>query len=90
MPDETVQPQDDPFATRTAWSGRMTRAREHDPNSDEAVAEVKEHRERQSYDDNDATAPGKVCELCGSVIADGQPARLRADGGWIHEACPIS
>jgi hypothetical protein len=39
-------------------------------------------------DDNAATAPGKVCELCGSVIAAGQEARLRVDGWWIHEACP--
>jgi hypothetical protein len=68
----------------------MTRFRKHDPNSDEAVAELQEYRERQNYDDNDATAAGKVCELCGSVITDGQPSRLRADGGWIHEACPVS
>jgi hypothetical protein len=40
-------------------------------------------------DDNAATAPGKVCELCGSVITAGQEARLRPDGWWIHEACPI-
>ena len=38
---------------------------------------------------NAATAPGKVCELCGGVIAPGQEARLRVDGEWIHEACPI-
>jgi hypothetical protein len=61
----------------------------HDDDSDEAVAERQEHRSRLSYDENDATAPGKVCELCGSVITAGQQARLRADGGWIHEACPI-
>lgn len=40
-------------------------------------------------DDNAATAPGKVCELCGSVITAGQEARLQVDGEWIHEACPI-
>lgn len=40
-------------------------------------------------DDNAATAPGKICELCGSVITEGQEARLRVDGWWIHEACPI-
>jgi hypothetical protein len=58
--------------------------------SDEAVAERHEHRSRLNYDDNDATAAGKVCERCGSVITAGQQARLRPDGGWIHEACPIS
>lgn len=57
--------------------------------SDEAVAARQEHRRRLSYDDNEATAPGKLCELCGSEITAGQQARLRADGGWIHEACPI-
>jgi hypothetical protein len=62
---------------------------QRDPTSDQAVAERQEHRERLTYDDNDATAPGKVCELCGSVITAGQPARLQVDGRWIHEACPI-
>jgi hypothetical protein len=44
---------------------------------------------RLTQDDNAATAPGKVCELCGSVITAGQEARLRPDGCWIHEECPI-
>ena len=60
-----------------------------DDDSNASVAARAEHRERLTYDDNAATAPGKICELCGSVIAAGQPARLRADGWWIHEACPI-
>jgi hypothetical protein len=57
--------------------------------SDAAIEERREHRERLIYDDNDATAPGKICELCGSEITAGQAARLRADGWWIHEACPV-
>ena len=53
-------------------------------------AEEREDKQgRQVADDNAATAPGKVCELCGSVITAGQEARLRPDGWWIHEACPI-
>ena len=60
-----------------------------DDDSDGAVAARQEHRARLNYDDNDATAPGKVCELGGSVITAGQQARLRPDGRWIHEACPI-
>jgi hypothetical protein len=60
-----------------------------DDDSDGAVAAREEHRERLNYDDNDATAPGEVCELCGSLITAGQQARLRPDGTWIHEACPI-
>ena len=39
--------------------------------------------------DNEAHAPGKVCELCNRAIEAGQDARLRPDGHWIHEACPI-
>ena len=80
----------EPYITGGGWSGDRFRDQEDDANRDEAVAELKEYRERQSYADNDATSAGKVCELCGSVITDGQPSRLRADGGWIHEACPIS
>jgi hypothetical protein len=60
-----------------------------DDDSDGAVAARLEHEQRLNYDDNDATAPGKVCGLCGSVITAGQQARLRPDGSWIHEACPI-
>jgi hypothetical protein len=40
-------------------------------------------------DDNAASAPGKVCELCGAVIKANQEARRRFDGEWIHEACPM-
>jgi len=40
-------------------------------------------------EDHAAHAPGKVCELCNRVIEAGQDARLRVDGNWIHEACPI-
>jgi hypothetical protein len=60
-----------------------------DDDSDRAVAAREEHRERLNYDDNDATAPGKVCALCGSLITAGEQARLRPDGTWIHESCPI-
>jgi hypothetical protein len=40
-------------------------------------------------EDHAAHAPGKVCELCDRVIEAGQDARLRPDGNWIHEECPI-
>jgi len=39
-------------------------------------------------DDNEAHAPGKVCELCGAVIEPGQDVRRRADGNWMHEIFP--
>ena len=38
--------------------------------------------------DNEAHAPGKVCEICGAVITPGQNVRRRADGEWMHEVCP--
>jgi hypothetical protein len=42
----------------------------------------------RAADDNEAQAPGQVCELCGSVITPGQDVRRRADGQWMHEVCP--
>jgi hypothetical protein len=49
--------------------------------------EANEHS--SSADTNAATAPGKVCGLCGALIKANQEARRRVDGEWIHEACPI-
>ena len=57
--------------------------------------EVQEHnraeRELQYLDaeDNEAHASGKVCGRCGAVITADQDARLRADGRWVHEVCPL-
>lgn len=51
--------------------------------------EVRERNPNEPTDDNAASAPGKICELCGAVIRAGQEARRRVNGEWIHEACPI-
>jgi hypothetical protein len=51
--------------------------------------DARERNQNEPTDDNAATAPGKVCELCGAVIKAGQEARRRVSGEWIHEACPI-
>lgn len=57
--------------------------------------EIEEHdqedREVEYLDpeDNEAHAPGEICERCGAVITAGQDARLRPDGHWIHEVCPV-
>ncbi len=40
-------------------------------------------------EDHTAHVPGKVCELCHRVIEAGQDVRVRPDGNWIHEACPL-
>ncbi len=44
---------------------------------------------RSDWDDNELHAAGRVCARCGAVIAPGQDARLRADGQWVHEICPL-
>ena len=56
---------------------------------------VEEHRalrdqdqDGSDADDNEAHAPGNVCERCGAVIKPGEDARRRADGKWVHEVCP--
>jgi hypothetical protein len=48
------------------------------------------HRDAETipYDDNELHAPGGVCDLCGKEIAPGDDVRRRADGKWVHEACP--
>ena len=47
------------------------------------------HEGDSPEDGNAASAPGKVCQLCGAVIKANQEARRRIDGEWIHEACPM-
>ena len=42
------------------------------------------------WDDNEAHAAGQVCARCGAVITAGQDVRLRGDGQWVHEACPVT
>jgi hypothetical protein len=70
-----------------SFTRRLAEAERGRNRADEEEREDK--KGRLVRDDNAATAPGKVCELCGSVITAGQEARLRPDGWWIHEACPI-
>jgi hypothetical protein len=41
------------------------------------------------WDDNELHAAGQVCTRCGAAIQPGQDARLRADGRWVHEICPL-
>ena len=42
------------------------------------------------WDDNELHVTGKVCARCGAAIQPGQDARLRADGQWAHEICPLA
>ncbi len=56
------------------------------PRREHAAGE--EDEDSSAWSDNEAHAPGKVCELCGAVIVSGQDVRRRADGQWMHELCP--
>ena len=56
------------------------------------IAEQKQQEREALFLDaeaNEAHAPaGQVCERCGQVITADQDARMRVDGGWVHEVCP--
>jgi hypothetical protein len=39
-------------------------------------------------EDNEAHAPGQLCERCGARLTPSQDARLRAGGHWVHQVCP--
>jgi hypothetical protein len=88
MPDGNVPYEEEAFRQERVKVRQYDRGI-RDEASDGAVEARGQNRGRRTYDDNEATAPGKVCELCGSVITAGQQARLRPDGWWIHEACPL-
>lgn len=59
-----------------------------DEESKRLAAEDIGESDRDTGEDQYAHAPGKVCEKCGRVILDGQPARLRGEAEWVHDACP--
>lgn len=86
--DEQVRQQSERLSQRS--EGVLPQDREDAPGR-----EIQEHdraeRELEYLDPegNEAHAPGKVCERCGAVITANEDARLRADGRWIHEVCPL-
>jgi hypothetical protein len=49
-----------------------------------------EDQDSSLWSDNEAHAPGMICERCGAVITPGQDVRRRADGQWMHEICPLT
>lgn len=57
--------------------------------------EIQEHdredREVEYFDpeSNELHAAGQVCARCGTVITASQDVRLRPDGRWVHDECPI-
>jgi hypothetical protein len=69
---------------------RVWRDRDEQPEREVGDFEREEQRlESREQEDHEAHAPGKVCERCGQVITMGQDARLKADGNWVHEVCPL-
>ncbi len=40
-------------------------------------------------EDNEARAPGQICERCGLLITASQDVRRLLDGRWVHEWCPV-
>jgi len=71
-------------------AGVLPQDREDAPER-EIMEHDREDRELEYLDpeDNEAHAPGQVCARCGAVITAGQDARLRTDGRWVHEVCPV-
>ena len=41
-----------------------------------------------ALDDAQAGAAGRECGRCGAPIGEGQDARRRVSGAWVHENCP--
>jgi hypothetical protein len=74
---------------REQSEGVLPQDREDAPER-EIAEHDREDRELAYVDaeDNEARAPGQVCARCGAVMTEGQDARLRADGLWVHEVCP--
>ena len=40
------------------------------------------------WDSNPAQPAGRRCGRCGQPMTPRQDVRRRADGPWVHEACP--
>ena len=58
------------------------------PHEEHSVAH--EDQDEGEWSDNELRAAGQVCSRCGAVIQPGQDVRLRADGRWMHEICPVT
>jgi len=80
---------DEEARLRQQSQGARSRDRE-----DLAEREIEEHAREEAEleylepEDNEAHAPGKVCERCGAAITASQDARRLPDGHWVHEVCP--
>ena len=65
---------------------------ERDELVEEEIEESEEQERANLYvdaEDNELHAPGQHCARCGRVIAAAEDVRLRADGKWQHEECPV-
>lgn len=65
---------------------------------DEAAEHELEDQEQEERDNlylddadsNELHAPGQRCARCGQIIQPGEDVRMRADGKWQHEVCPVN
>ena len=57
------------------------------PPEEHSVAQ--EDQDEGEWSGNELRAEGQVCARCGAAIQPGQDTRLRADGQWVHEICPL-
>jgi hypothetical protein len=91
----SVRPDFGPGYGEEKWESETVPPQDRE-DEDTGEREIEEHdREEQELEyldpeDNEAHAPGQVCARCGTVITAGQDARLRPDGHWIHEVCPLN
>ena len=87
----SVRPDFGPEYGEEKWQSGGVPPPGRDDLGEREIAEHEEEERELEYldpEDNEAHAPGEVCERCGTVITPGQDARLRPDGHWIHEVCP--
>lgn len=67
------------------------RPQDHEDMEEREIEEPDRTERESAYlepEDNEAHAPGKVCERCGAVITASQDVRRLPDGNWIHDVCP--
>jgi hypothetical protein len=87
-PDYGQELWEDPTPTPAEYADEEGELRE----GQRELSEQEEEERELDYLDpggNELHVRGQVCQRCGAVIAATQDARMRPDGHWVHEVCPI-
>jgi hypothetical protein len=86
----TVRPDFGPEYGEDQWRSELPVEQDAE---EEREVEEREREDLQTEfldpEENEAHAPGQVCERCGQVITAVQDARRRPDGQWVHDECPV-